>query len=43
MYNSYSESDYSFESISDIKNESFIKSLFEKDTIKTSNQTASSD
>jgi hypothetical protein len=30
MYNSYSESDYSFESINDIKNENFIKSLFEK-------------
>ena len=30
MYNSYSETDYSFDSINEIKNENFIKSLFEK-------------
>ena len=29
MYNSYSQSDYSFDSINDIKNEKFIKNLFE--------------
>ena len=29
MYNSYSESDYSFDSINEIKSESFIKKLFE--------------
>lgn len=29
MYNSYSQSDYSFDSINDIKNENFIKKLFE--------------
>lgn len=29
MYNSYSEADYSFDSINEIRNEEFIKSLFE--------------
>lgn len=31
MYNTYSQSDYSFDSINEMKNEKFIKSLFEKD------------